>query len=557
MPAGRIRDSSVEAVRAAADFVDVVSARTQLRKGGGGRFMGRCPFHEERTPSFSVNGVDKLYYCFGCGAKGDLITFVRETEGLDFVGAIEWLAERFRIPLEYEESSPQADESRKRRERLFAVLDQAASFFERHLWEGTDGEPVRAYLASRGLGEEVAKEFRLGLSPGNGLAAKAREKGFTTDELRAAGLTNQRGNDYFPPRLMFPLADARGRVIGFQARKLREDDPLKGKYVNSPESELFKKSSVLYGLHLARPAVAKQDRAVVVEGNTDVIALRQAGFEPVVAAMGTALTEQHLRELARLTKRVYLCFDADAAGEAATLRGMDLAAARGFQVRVVPLPAGVDPADAADSFDQLLTGAVGYLRHRAEAEIKQGDSRQEQFLRVQGALAGLPDSPDREEAVRYAADKLGLSPDMQAGLAPRAQRKTGAVSDRALEGGHRLERRLLAAVAGDPELVEHYLAPLDARHFDDPLHQRLRAYLCGEADADDELLRARAELDATAETEHLDADTAKELFLRLEERMVRRELARLEGEDLARTVELQTLLTKIREAQQEASGTAR
>ena len=310
--------------------------------------MGRCPFHEERSPSFSVNSDLNLYHCFGCGKGGDVVTFVRETEGLDFVGAIEWLAERFRVQLEYEESSPLADEARRRRERLLRVLDQAASFFERHLWEGADGEPVRAYLASRGLGEEISKEFRLGLSPGDGLAAKAREKGFTADELRAAGLTNQRGNDYFPPRLMFPLADARGRVIGFQARKLRDDDPLKGKYVNSPESELFKKSSVLYGLHLARPAIAKQDRAVVVEGNTDVIALRQAGFEPVVASMGTALTEQHLRELGRLTKRLYLCFDADAAGEEATLRGMERAHGQGFEIRVVVLPLGQDPADAPD-----------------------------------------------------------------------------------------------------------------------------------------------------------------------------------------------------------------
>ena len=192
-----------------------------------------------------------------------------------------------------------------------------------------------------------------------------------------------------------------------------------------------------------------------------------------------------------------------------------------------------------------------------EVETARAPSRQDGFARVREVLTGLPDSPQRAEAVRVAADRLGLSPDMQAGLAPRAQRKTGAVSDRALEGGDRLEKRLLAAVAADPELVEHYLAPLDDRHFDDPLHQRLRAYLCGEAEADDELLQARAELDATAETEHLDADAAKELFLRLEERMVRRELARLEGEDLARTVELQTLLTKIREAQQEASSSAR
>ena len=552
-----IKKTSIEEVVAAADMVDVVQGRTQLRKSGA-RWVGLCPFHSEKTPSFGINPVEKLFYCHGCHKGGDLISFVRETEGLDFAQAVEWLADRTGTQLEYEETSPAQEARRKRRDRLESLLEDAASFYSRYLWDTPAGEPVRAYLTERNLTEEVCRDFRLGLSPGGDrLAVKAREKGYSQDELLAAGLVNRRGNDYFAGRLVFPLSNARGRVLGFGARRLHDDDPIKAKYVNSPEGELFRKSRIVYGLHRARAAIAKQDEAVVVEGYTDVLALHQRGRNTVVASMGTALTEEQLKELGHLTKRLFLCFDADAAGEAATLRGMDLAAARGFQVRVVPLPAGVDPADAADSFDQLLTGAVGYLRHRAEAEIKQGDSRQEQFLRVQGALAGLPDSPDREEAVRYAADKLGLSPDMQAGLAPRAQRKTGAVSDRALEGGDRLERRLLAAVAADPDLVEHYLAPLDDRHFDDPLHQRLRAYLCGEADADDELLRARAELDATAETEHLDADAAKELFLRLEERMVRRELARLEGEDLARTVELQTLLTKIREAQQEASSSAR
>ena len=202
---------------------------------------------------------------------------------------------------------------------------------------------MRAYLTERGLSEEISREFRLGLSRGTGLVAKAREGGFTVDEIRAAGLANARGNDYFPFRLMFPLADARGRIVGFQARKLRDDDPLRGKYVNTPESDLFKKGNVLYGLHLARPAVAKQDRAIVVEGNTDVIALRQAGVEPVVASMGTALTEHQVRELGRLTKRLYLCFDADAAGQEATLRGMQLAVGQGFDVRVVALPKGRIP----------------------------------------------------------------------------------------------------------------------------------------------------------------------------------------------------------------------
>src|SRR3712207_7982322 len=249
-------------------------------------------FRSERTPSFSVNAPDKLFYCFGCGKGGDLIGFVRESEGLDFAAAVEWLADRTGVALEYEESSPRAEAERSRRQRLFALLEAAAAFYSRYLWESAGGEAARAYLAERGFGEDVARTFALGLAPGGAtLAHKAREKGFTGEELLAAGLVNRRGNDYFAQRLMFPLADARGRIVGFQARKLREDDPLRAKYVNTPEGELFKKGSLLYGLHLARNAIAKSGRAYVVEGNADVIALRQAAIEPVVASMGTALTE--------------------------------------------------------------------------------------------------------------------------------------------------------------------------------------------------------------------------------------------------------------------------
>ena len=544
----RIKDQSVRDVVAAANIVDVVSLRTSLRKSSGTRYMGRCPFHEERSASFSVNSDLNLYHCFGCGKGGDVVTFVRETEGLDFVGAIEWLAERFRVALEYEESSPLADESRRRRERLFAVLDQAAAFFERHLWEGPDGEPVRAYLVSRGLGEEISKEFRLGLSPGQGLAAKAREKGFTADELRAAGLTNQRGNDYFPPRLMFPLADARGRVIGFQARKLHDDDPLKGKYVNSPESELFKKSNVLYGLHLARPAIANQDRAVVVEGNTDVIALRQAGFEPVVASMGTALTEQHLKELARLTKRLYLCFDSDAAGEEATLRGMDRAQEQGFEIRVVPLPPGQDPADAPDGFEPRLGQAESYLHYRVRLELDRASDRQEGFVRAREILAKAEDSPERQEALRLVADRLDLPRETLSGIAPARGSSGGATSSqpqKLLDAGVRLEREALAAVVAHPELIDS-LAGLAEEHFELDEHRRMRASLIARRPPDPDLVPLLAELDATASTEGITRQTGTEMLLRLREKKLRRDL---QGEtDLARATELQAHLAKVRQA---------
>jgi DNA primase len=217
----RIRDASVREAVDAADMVEVVSARTQLRRSGA-RWTGLCPFHDEKTPSFSVNPADKLFYCFGCGQGGDIISFVRETEQLDFAQAVEWLAERYRVTLEYEESSPEQDAARGRRERLLSLLEQATRFYERFLWESPRGEAARAYLAGRGLGEEVCRTYRLGLAPGGAtLSRKAREKGFTAAELAAAGLVNRRGNDYFNGRLLFPLADARGRVRGSCARTTR------------------------------------------------------------------------------------------------------------------------------------------------------------------------------------------------------------------------------------------------------------------------------------------------------------------------------------------------
>jgi DNA primase len=539
----RIKDASVREAVEAADMVEVVQARTQLRKAGA-RFTGLCPFHDERTPSFSVNPQDKLYYCFGCGAGGDIISFVRETEQLDFAQAVEWLAERFRVTLEYEESSPERDAARSRRERLLALLEQATSFYERFLWDSDAGRPAREYLEGRALGEEVCREYRLGLAPGGStLARKAREKGFTAAELAAAGLVNRRGNDYFAGRLLFPLADPRGRVRGFQARRLREDDPLRAKYVNSPEGELFRKGELLYGLDRSRTAMAKQERAIVVEGNTDVLALRQAGLEPVAASMGTALTERQLKELTRLTHKVYLCFDGDAAGEAATLRGMELAAAQDIDVRVVALPPGVDPADAAESFEERLAGAESYLVYRVRLETERTPDRQEAFVRVREVLSRFEDSPERQNAVRLAADRLDLPKETQAGFAPgKSGRATGEISPRLLEKGSRLERDALAGVAAHPGLLP-LLSELAPEHFDAELHRRARAHLLEPGDPDAELVPFLAELDARAATEGIDDETAKELLLRLRERQVRRELA---GADLERTKELQEQLEAIR-----------
>jgi DNA primase len=538
----RIKDESVETVKASANIVDLVETRTRLRKVGG-RYTGLCPFHEEKTPSFSVSPDRGTYHCFGCGVGGDAISFVRETENLDFVGAIEWLADRFHVEIEYEESTPGADAQRRRRERLHELLEQAAAYYERVLWDSKLGGPVRAYLDSRGLGEEVCREFRLGLSPqGTTLARKARER-FKSDELAAAGLVTRRGTDYFQRRLMFPLADARGRVIGFQARKLHEDDPLRGKYVNSPEGELFRKSNVLYGLHLARGAISKEDRAVVVEGNTDVIALRQAGLHSTVASMGTALTDRQLKELGRLTTRVYLCFDADSAGEDATLRGMELALKQGLDVRVVALPPGKDPADDPGGFEERLVQADAYAVHRVRLELARARDRQHAYLQVQEVLNGIPESPERHDAWRLANDRLGLTVELRA-VAGGTASAGRAVSPRIVDAGDKLERNALAGVHAHPALLR-VLAELGPEHFDSEQHRRIRAMLVDEQPPDDELVPVVAELDAIAERDGIDEETAKQLLLRLRERHLRREF---EGADDAQLSELQHKLAEIRTA---------
>jgi DNA primase len=530
----RIKDSSVEAVKGATEILPLVEDYVRLRKAGG-TYKGLCPFHQERTPSFTVTPARGTYKCFGCGEGGDAISFVEKVEQVDFVGAIEHLAKRFGVELEYEEISPEAERGRRRRERLEQLLERATTFYERVLWDSGLGAHAREYLALRGLGEEVCRAFRLGFAPGGPmLTRRAVEEGFDRDELLAAGLSNRRGNDYFARRLVFPLADARGRVRGFQARRLYDDDPLQAKYVNSPESDLFKKGDLLYGLDRARQAIAKDDRAVVVEGNTDVIALRQGGFQPVVASMGTALTEAQLKELTKLTRRLFLCFDADAAGTDATLRGMELAVNKGFVVQVVALPKGTDPADDPAAFERELASPSSYPVHRVRLLIERASDRHAAFVAVQAFLRELSESPEQAEAVRVAGSLLDLPTEVEAGLLPRRTRYGGSVSRRAIDAGNRLERSALAGVAAHPGLA-HVLALLGPEHFDDPLHRRARDHLLGGAD-DAELTPLLAELYARADEESITERTAEQLLLKLRERRLRRELESA-GEDERKPLE--------------------
>src|SRR5690349_21445432 len=506
------------------EILPLVEDVVRLRKAGS-TYKGLCPFHQERTPSFTVSPGRGTFKCFGCGEGGDAITFVEKTENVDFVGAIEVLARRFGVELEYEEASPEQEEKRRREDRLKALLERAAEFYARVLWDSEAGAGAREYLASRGLGEEICREFRLGYAPqGATLARRALQEGYTQQELLAVGLANSRGNDYFNRRIVFPLADARGRVRGFQARKLHDDDPLQAKYVNSPEGELFRKGDLLYGLDTARQAIAREDRAVVVEGNTDVLALRQAGFAPVVASMGTALTDAQLRELARLTKRLFLCFDADAAGQDATLRGMELAVAQGFDVKIVALQPGTDPADDPTAFERQLATPVSYPVHQVRLLHAKAPDRNAAFAAIETFLRAQPDSPEHLDARRLATDLLDLPPETQAALAPRTRSSAaGVISPRLLDAGVRLERSALAGVAAHSELTR-YLEELGPEHFADALHRRARAHLLGQEPADTELTPLLAELYALSDTDEITEHTAMQLLLRLRQRRLEEDL---------------------------------
>jgi DNA primase len=541
----RIKDESVERVKTTMEILPLVEDYVRLRKTGAA-YKGLCPFHQERTPSFNVSPARGTFKCFGCGEGGDAIDFVEKIEGVEFIDAIELLARRFGVELEYEEASPEQERKRRRDERLRALLERAAVFYARVLWESEQGRTAREYLASRGLSEEVCREFRLGYAvAGAVLTQQAQKDGYGSEELLEAGLSNRGGYDYFQRRLMFPLADRRGTVVGFQARKLFDDDPLKGKYVNSPESPRFTKGNLLYGLDLARQSIAKEEQAVIVEGNTDVIALRQSGFRPVVASMGTALTEPQLKDLARLTRRLYLCLDADAAGSEATLRGMDLAMRHDFKVKVVTLAEGTDPADDPVAFKEQLTEPVSYPVHRVRLEHARASDRESAFAAIRAFLTALPDSPEHLDAIRVAADLLDLPPETQAGLAPArgSARTAGVVSPRLLDAGTRLERSALAGVTAHESLLPE-LELLGPEHFDDELHRRARAYLLGEEAADGELTALLAELYALPAEEEITLETARQLLLRLRERRLERELAKADDE---RLVELQQALAKLRD----------
>ncbi len=555
-----ISTESLERVKQAVDIVEVISAHTDLRRQGT-RWVGLCPFHEERTPSFSVDAQEKLYHCFGCGVGGDTIKFVEEKEGLGFAEAVELLADRYGVELEREKEDPRAEAKRQQRRRLSELLDRTASFYAAYLWDSDEAGKAREYLAQRGLGEEVLRAFDVGYAPSawDKVLLRGQRAGFKVEELRGVGLV-QRGRgggeyDRFRSRIMFPIRDRRGRTLGFGGRAMRSDQG--AKYVNTAETDFFHKSTMLYGIDLAKAAIAKAGRAVVVEGYTDVLALYQAGIEEAVGVMGTAITEEQVASLSGMVDEVVLALDADAAGQEAMLRAQRVAAGRKMRLRVAAMPAGEDPAEmmaaegGAERFRALLDGAVELTAFQVGLVLDRTDTaspaeRDGALGEVAPILAGLGESASRDDLVRQVAERLDLEPAMVMGRVVAAQPTTGGPGETPTRGAatpaprrtaeltsrERRERALLAMCIARPAEGREYLARLGDQHLS-PMGMRALTWLREHPEDpasnlphdDSELAGLIAELVILAHDEPASPEAMELNYLLLEQRRIEAEIA--------------------------------
>lgn len=410
-----VKPDLLEEIRSRVDLVRLIGDYVPLRKSGR-RYLGICPFHNESSPSFSVNPEGQFFYCFGCKASGDLFEFIMRMEGLDFPAAVKTLAEK--AGLKWEAQSPEEEAKHRRQAGLYRINAMAAEVYRRALAAPRTGAAARAYLEERGIGQPTAAKFGLGFAPPDyrTLVGVFRRYNCRLEDAAALGLVlpSARGYiDRFRGRLIFPLVDLSGRVVGFGGRIIGSGQP---KYLNSSESELFNKSAFLYGLNLARESIRRSGSAVLVEGYLDAISAHQAGVGNVVATMGTALSTQHAILLKRFTTQVVLAYDGDNAGQSATLRGLEVLRLQGLQVRVAVLPSGLDPDDlirreGAASFQSLIATAIPLLefmlqRALAGAELGTPEGRAAAVQACLPVLAQVESAAAREAYLRKVAAQV-------------------------------------------------------------------------------------------------------------------------------------------------------
>ena len=479
----RIPDHIIEQVRTQANIVEIIGEHVPLKRAGRS-YVGLCPFHKEKTPSFNVTAERGFYKCFGCGRSGNTITFVQEHLHMDFPDAVRHLCSKMGITIPEDEVEDPTGMS-ARRDSARATLRATSEFYQKVLGS-SDGAPARTFFAERGFSAEIIKQFALGASPASWekTLAHLEESGYSRENLEDAGLVIVKDDgsvyDRFRGRAMFAIRDAGGRVVGFSARRLTEDEK-SPKYINSPQSIVFDKSRVLFGLDLAKRAISEQRTAFVVEGQPDVIAMHQAEFTATVASSGTALTPDQLKVLKRYCDTIVLIFDADSAGQKAMTKGIEVGLTIGLDVHCVVLPSGEDPdsviiAKGAPAMQTLINGATGWLEYQTVKYKEAGDLddpvKQAKAVRTMLTwIAGVPDALRHPFLIRDLAEKFGLkeetlSVEMQrfAPTARTVQRQGVPVREKppvkvdteVLAGEREILRVALSVEHGLPLVLHHY-----------------------------------------------------------------------------------------------------
>ncbi|MEP2775481.1 MAG: DNA primase [Luteolibacter sp.] len=424
---GLIPRETIEQVLASTDIVDLINSYIPLKKAGTG-YKANCPFHHEKTPSFNVSPHKQFYHCFGCGKSGNALSFVMEQEGLLFMDALKKLAAKAGVHLEEEADDPKARAARKSRGRILDLHREASAFFHENLKKNPDCQHARDYLKSRGFGREMAEKWEIGWMPENPKTFLdwARARKYTGKELVDCGFAGLKDAERpsagiyvrFRDRLMFPIHNEVGDVIAFSGRQLK-DDPRTGKYINSPETDIFKKSNVLFALDKAKKGILKEKTVILCEGQIDAIACHEGGVENAVAPLGTAFTAQHARILKRYAKTAVLCFDADTAGIKASERAFRELAPEGLSVKVVELPAGDDPdtylkAHGVEGFRQKVDEAREFFDFKIEAARAKGllDSAEDRAQIARDCtdlLAAMDDHAARDQQINIVSTLLGLT----------------------------------------------------------------------------------------------------------------------------------------------------
>jgi DNA primase len=472
-------NSDVEEVKNRTNIADLVGEYIRLTKAGS-NWRALCPFHNEKTPSFMVSEERGSFHCFGCGKGGDVFSFVMEMEGIGFREALEQLAQKAGVQLKkFEKGNQKEREAREKgKTRLFQILDLATKWYEKNLWEGKGKERTLSYLRGRGLSDETIKKFRLGYSPDGwrNMLDFLERRGYKVEEIARTGLLVEKNNenrtpntkhyDRFRDRIMFPVQDIMGRVIGFSARVAPGGNEETAKYINTPQTEFYDKSKILYGLHFAKAEIKKRDEAILVEGNMDVIASHQAGIPNIVAVSGTALAPEQVKIIKRYTNNLKMAFDMDSAGQAAAKRSAKICLENDLDVRMVLLPSGKDAADLIKSdknaWEESVKKSKGIIEYYFDDTFSRFDAnnpaeKKKIARELLNVIKDIANPIEQSHWIKVLAEKLGIEEKILADVLRKAKkdrfpsRRANEKAGKEEKKGYFLEKRILGLFLAYPK----------------------------------------------------------------------------------------------------------